>query len=148
MRRTIKRGIRLKGLKTSGRWPSGNVRYYYRNAKTAIPMQDAKPDSTTFLAAYAAAAAGTQTKVAGKVQHRTGTIGAGIRAFLASDDFLRRAASTRSRWKNFTEEFEDFFGKAKLDDLRRRTSANISPNSAHTLQTIVCAFGALWANGG
>jgi integrase len=152
MRRIIQRGIRLKGLKTSGRWPSGNVRYYYRNAKPAIPMPDAPPDSPTFLAAYAAAAAGAPTKVGGKVQHRTGTIGAGIRAFLASDDFLRRAASTRSRWKNFAEEFEDFFGKAKLDDLRaphiRKYLAKFGPHPANNRLRVWRAMGKWWVDAG
>lgn len=100
----------MKGLKPSGRWPSGNVRYYYRLTTPATPMPDAAPDSPKFLRAYADAEDGKPTKVRGRIQHRTGTIGAAIRAFLASDDFMTRATSTRERWRSFAEEFEGFDG--------------------------------------
>lgn len=152
MRRTVQRGIKLKGLKSSGTWPSGNVRYYYRYAKPAIPLPDAAPNSPVFLAAYAAAAAGEPTKVRAKIQHRTGTIGAGIRAFLASDDYLARATSTRSRWKNFAEEFESFFAKAKLEDLRsqhiRKYLARFTPHPANNRLRVWRAMGRWWVDAG
>lgn len=148
MRRTVQRGIRLNGLKASGLWPSGNVRYYYRNARPVIPLPDAKPDSPVFLAAYAAAAAGEPTVQRGKVTHRTGTIGAGMRAYLASDDYLSRAASTRSRWMNFIEEFENFFQKAKLADLRtqhiRKYLSKFGPHPANNRLRVWRTMGKWW----
>lgn len=151
MRQPI-RGIRLKGLKPSGRWPSGNVRYYYRYASPAIPMPDAAPDSPEFLRAYADAEAGRPIKVKGRVQHRTGTIGAAIRAFLASDDFKTRATSTRERWRSFAEEFEGFFATAKLADLEprhiRRYLSKFDPHPANNRLKLWRAMGRWWVDDG
>lgn len=142
----------MKGLKPSGHWPSGNVRYYYRHTTPATPMPDAPPDSPQFLAAYAAAAAGKPVKVRGKVQHRTGTIGAGIRAFLASDSYMTRAASTRARWRSFAEEFEAFFQTAKLADLEprhiRRYLSKYDPHPANNRLKLWRAMGRWWVDSG
>jgi site-specific recombinase XerD len=115
-------------------------------------MPDAPKDSPEFLSAYAAAAAGHPTKRKGKVQHRTGTIGAGIRAFLASDAFMTRATSTRARWKSFAEEFEDFFAAAKLTDLRpahiRKYLARFGPHPANNRLKVWRAMGRWWVDAG
>lgn len=151
MRSTV-RGIRLKGLKPSGRWPSGNVRYYYRHTSPATPMPDAPKDSPEFLKAYAEAAAGAPQKVRGRIQHRTGTIGAGIRAFLASDSYMTRAASTRARWRCFAEEFEGFFAAAKLADLRpqhiRKYLSRYGPHPANNRLKLWRAMGRWWVDAG
>ncbi|WP_428516346.1 tyrosine-type recombinase/integrase [Roseovarius sp.] len=142
----------MKGLKPSGRWPSGNVRYYYRHTTPATPMPDAPKDSPAFLKAYAEAAAGKPQKIRGKIQHRTGTIGAGIRAFLASDSYLGRAASTRARWRSFAEEFEEFFATARLTDLRpqhiRKYLARFGPHPANNRLKLWRAMGRWWVESG
>ncbi len=146
------RGIRLKGLKPSGRWPSGNVRYYYRHATPATPMPDAPKDSPAFLRAYADAAAGKPAKVRGKIRHRTGTIGAGIRAFLASDAFMARATSTRAQWRRAAEEFEGFFAAARLEDLQpkhiRKYLAQFGPQPANNRLKVWKAMGRWWVDSG
>lgn len=152
MRQAIRGKIRLKGLKPSGRWPSGNVRYYYRHAKPAIPMPDAPKDSPTFLKAYAAAVEGQPVKVRGTTRHRTGTIGAGIAAFIASDSFLTRAASTRERWRSFAAEFSDFFAAAQLVDLEprhiRQYLAKFGPHPANNRLKLWRALGRWWVDSG
>lgn len=146
------RGIRLKGLKPSGRWPSGNVRYYYRNTTPATPMPDAPKDSPAFLRAYSDAAAGKPAKVRGKVQHRTGTIGAAIRAFLASDAFLARAPSTRAQWRRHAEELETFFAKAAIHDLEpkhiRKYLSKFDPHPANNRLKVWRAMGRWWVDSG
>lgn len=142
----------MKGLKPSGRWPSGNVRYYYRHTTPAIPMPDAPKDSPEFLKAYADVAAGKPASVRGKVQHRTGTIGAGIRAFLASDSYMTRASSTRARWRSFAEEFEAFFAAARLGDLEPRHIrlylAKFDPHPANNRLKLWRALGRWWVDAG
>lgn len=152
MRSTFPGGVRLKGLKPSGKWPSGNVRYYYRHTSPATPMPDAPKDSPEFLKAYAAAVEGAPRKVRGKVQHRTGTIGAAIRAFLASDSYMTRASSTRARWRSFAEEFEAFFATARLADLRpqhiRRYLSQFNPHPANNRLKLWRAMGRWWVDTG
>ncbi len=128
------------------------MRYYYRYTTPATPMPDAPKDSPEFLRAYADAEEGRPTKVRGKIKHRTGTIGAGIRAFLASDSYLSRAASTRARWHSFAEEFEGFFATARLVDLRpkhiRRYLADYSPHPANNRLKLWRAMGRWWVDAG
>lgn len=152
MRRAVRGGIRLKGLKSSGRWPSGNVRYYYRHTTPATPMPDAAPDSPEFLRAYAAAAAGQPQKNRGRVQHRTGTIGAGVRAWLASDAFLARAAETRAGWRRIAEDIETRYGKGQLADLRakhiRQDIARLTPHPANKRLKCWRAMARWWVEAG
>lgn len=120
MRRHSRGSVRLKGLKVSGSFPSGNLRYYLRQKDAKdIPLPDASKDSAKFLKAYAFAFEG---KKAGspRIEHRTGTIGSAIRAFMASDHFLTRAPGTRSNWRRSLEEIEKVFAKAKMADLEPR----------------------------
>lgn len=142
----------MKGLKPSGRFPSGNTRYYYRLATPAIPMPDAPKDSPDFLKAYAAARDGNATTTRGRVTHRTGTIGAGIRAFLASDAYLTRATSTRARWTSFAEEIETRLGPAKLTDLEprhiRKYLAAFGPHAKNNRLKLWRALGRWWVDSG
>lgn len=152
MRRSVSGGIRLKGLNPSGRWPSGNVRYYYRLSTPATPMPDAPPDSPEFLAAYAKAASGAPAKVKGRVQHKTGTIGAAIRAFLASDAYMARATSTRASWRAMAEDIEALFGPALLRDLEprhiRKYLARLKPHPANNRLKLWRAMGRWWVQVG
>ncbi|PWE32743.1 hypothetical protein DDZ14_08325 [Maritimibacter sp. 55A14] len=121
MRRTVRGrlrgGITLKYLNASGRWPSGRVRYYYRPpGRKGVPLPDAEPDDPAFLAAYSAAAAGGDPPRS----VRTGSIGAAVRAFLASDAYLGRARSTRAVWRRLLDDISIRYGTARLADLEAR----------------------------
>lgn len=71
--------VRLKGLNASGRWPSGNVRYYYRPAgQKGIAMPDLPKDHPDFLAAYARARSATPMRSDKAVAH--GSLSAAILA--------------------------------------------------------------------
>jgi len=120
MRRHSRGSERLKGLKVSGSFPSGTPRYYLRqNDAKDIPLPDAPKDSPKFLKAYALALEGKKSGSA-RIEHRTGTIGSAIRAFMASDHFLTRATGTRATWRRFLDAFAGVFAKAKLSDLETR----------------------------
>jgi integrase len=151
MRRNLRRGIRLKGIKKSGRFPSGNPRCYYRGDEGLIPLPDCPMDDPTFLTAYAAARQGQRTDKPGP-QHRTGTIGAGIRAFLASDAFMARATSTRATWRRMAEDIEARYAKGKLDDLRpkhiRADLARLKPHPANNRLKLWRALGRWWVDAG
>lgn len=151
MRRDF-RGVRLKGLKPSGKWPSGNTRYYYRHTTPATPMPDAAKNSPEFLKAYAAAVNGEPVTNRGRVQHPTGTIGAGVRAFLASDSYMSRAASTRAVWRRMLEDIERRYKRAKLADLRsahiRKDLARLPPHPANNRLKVWRALGRWWVDAG
>lgn len=151
MRRPVRGGPRLKGLNPSGKFPSGNVRYYYRRSKPAIAMPDAAPDSPEFMQAYTDAMNGV-AKRSVKVSHRTGSIGAGIRAFLACDEYLGKASSTRASWRRFAEEAEEFFGKASMADLEpqyiRKYLAKFGPHPANNRLKLWRAMGKWWEDVG
>jgi len=131
MRQPIRGGIRLKGLKASGRFKSGNTRYYYR--ATGTPLPDAPKDSPDFLAAYAAAAKGEPLK-SPKATHKAGTIGAAVRGYLASDVFLSLANTTKAQRRRIVEQIEDKYGTGNLTDLQakhiRLDLAPMKPNPA------------------
>lgn len=88
--------VRLKGLSRSGTWPSGNPRLYLRRkGLPTVAMPDAPAHSPRFLAAYVAAHDGKEP-----VQKpRTGSIAAAVAAFIASDEYLSKAATTRAVWR-------------------------------------------------
>lgn len=128
------------------------MRYYYRYASPAIPMPDAPKESPAFLKAYAEAAAGMPVTKKGRVQHRTGTIGSAIRAFLASDAYLARATSTRAQWRKAAEDFEAFFGPARLADLEprhiRKYLSGFGPHPANNRLKLWRALGRWWVDSG
>jgi len=144
MRQDSRGVVRLKHLKVSGRFPSGNPRHYFRRQGAKdIPMPDAPKDSQEFLAAYVKATKG-EVANARQPNHQTGTIGAALRAFLASDHFLTRATSTRRSWRRFVEEFEKVFAKARLTDLQpkhiRLYLARYDPHPANNRLKVWRAF--------
>lgn len=126
----------MKGLKVSGRFPSGNPRHYFRTPTGSpdIPLPDAPKDSPEFLKAYAEAAEGKRVK-APYVHHKSGTIGAAIRAFMASDFYRTRADSTREGWRRTLADFEGKYAKARLSDLQpkhiRQDLSPLKPNPAN-----------------
>lgn len=134
MRRNIRAGIRLKYLGASGRWPSGNRRWYLRApGQKAIPMPNLPIDSPKFLAAYAAAMGGT--KPSPVVQHAGGSLGHAIRSYLASDDFMMLAPSTRLDRRRILEKIEAAYGRAQLAQIQprhiRTDLAKHQPNPAN-----------------
>lgn len=145
-------GIRLKYLMPNGRFPSGNTRYYYRRAGQRIPLPDFPADHPEFLAQYAAAAKSFGDRPGPGPQHRTGTIGAGIRAYLASDHYLSRAASTRAVWRRILERIEADYGEAMMADLRarhiRKDLAKLPPHPANNRLKAWRALGKWWVNSG
>lgn len=122
--------MRLRYLSQSGHWPSGNPRFYLRKpGQKAKPMPDAPTDSPAFLAAYAAAAG---LKAPPPTQHPTGTIGAAITAFLASDRYHAAAASTRAIWRRGLDDMRARYGGGKLDDLQaQHIRIDLARLSAH-----------------
>lgn len=143
MRRTIRGGqVRLKGLSQSGSFPSGNPRYYYRTTGLRVPMPDAPKDSARFLKAYTAARDGSaDTPVR---RHRSGTIAAAIDAFLASDVYQTRAASTRGSWRPKLRDISKKYGQGRTVDLRARhiraDLANFQPHPANNRLKVWRAF--------
>lgn len=148
MRRII-RGVRLKHLNASGRFPSGNVRYYYRpKGQKGIPLPDLPPDHPKFIAEYAALHGAKPERP----KPRTGTIAAGCRAYIASDVYLALAASTRAYTRRAVEDIEARYGLAPLDDLRprhiRQDLAPMGPHPANNRLKVWRALGRWWLDAG
>lgn len=116
MRRAVHgKGI-LKHLNASGRWPSGNVRYYYRpKGQKGVPLPDLPPSHPDFLSAYARAAG---LSVAPLPSPRGGSISAGIADYLKSDAFLSLSAGTRTRRRIMLDDIRGRYGTGLVRDLR------------------------------
>lgn len=132
MRRHLqRRGIRLKYLNQSGFWPSGNPRFYYRPpGRKGVPLPDLPADDPAFLAAYSKAAGARN-----KPKSRTGTLGAAVDAFLASDAFLSRATSTRGVWRRMLDDMTHRYGTADFTEIQTRNIrtdlARLGPHPAN-----------------
>lgn len=152
MRRTVRGGIRLKGLSQSGNWPSGNPRFYFRRkGEKPVGMPDAPKDSPQFLKAYTDAAAGIAPEGT-RATPRTGTIGAGVIAYRQSDHFLTIAPSTRERWRRMLEDIVTRYGAARLVDLEpkhiRKDLARLDPHPANNRLKVWRALGRWWVDAG
>jgi integrase len=150
MRRGIRGGVRLKHLNASGQYPSGNVRFYYRpKGAKGIALPDFPPENHKFLAAYAEAVNGVvlQTNT-----HSTGTIGAAIRAYLASDKYLSLAVSSRGVWRRQADDICFRYGKAKLVDLLpkhiRQDLARLDPHPANNRLRVWRSLCRWWVDAG
>lgn len=118
MRRTVST-VRLKYLSQSGHWPSGNPRFYLRMpGQPRVAMPDARVSDPAFLRAHADAMAGKLPIKAGT--WATGSIGAAIAAYLASDHYLTRAASTRAVWRRMLDDMAQRYGRGALAGLEQR----------------------------
>lgn len=136
MRRTIQRKVTLRNLKPVGHWPSGNVRYYVRvKGHKNRPMPDAPPESPAFLKAYADAIEAMKGQKSAGPKHGAGTIGFGCRSYLASQEFLNLAESTRAARRRFTEQIEKDYSTGLMEDLRarhiRQDLAQLDPHPAN-----------------
>lgn len=129
MRRGV-RTVKLKHLNRAGCFPSGNERLYYRpKGQKGAAMPDLPQDHPAFLAAYAAAAG---LSVAPMPAPRTGTIGAAVAAFLASDEYLMKSAGTRAHWRGALDRIRKDYGHAMLKDLAaKHIQADIAKMKPH-----------------
>lgn len=147
MRRIVRGGVRLKHLNRSGTFPSGNPRFYFRpKGKKGVPLPDLPSDHPEWHSAYSALlSAHDQRMPPPHVHHRTGSIGAGLRAYMASDHFLGLAPSTRGVWRRMIEDMEERYGRGTLADLLprhiRQDLAPLQPHPANNRLKVWRAFG-------
>ena len=148
MRRSLRCGLRLKYLVRIGHFRSGNPRMYFRRKGVKqIPMPDAPMDAPEFLTIYAACLSDTPVRVIAAI-HPTGTIGAGVRAYLASDIFLTLAPSTRVHWRAHIERIEAAYGTGRMADLLprhvRKDISAFGPNPANNRLKAWRSLGRFW----
>ena len=119
MRRNFRGGVRLKHLSQSGYFTSGNPRFYFRpKGQPGVSMPDAAVDSDEFLTAYVHAS-GLRPKPKPK-SFDEGSLGAGITVYLASENYLGMAFSSRERWRSRCDDIRLKYGLAKLEGLSAR----------------------------
>lgn len=110
-------------------------------------MPDLPQDHPTFLAAYAAAAGLTSPPMPAP---RTGTIGAAIAAFLASDEYLMKSAGTRAHWRGGCDRIRKDYGHALLKDLAAKhiqaDIAKMKPHPANNRLKVWRAACTWWAD--
>ncbi len=139
--------MRLKHLNRSGTRPSGNPRYYYRpKGRKGVRLPDLPTDHPAFLAAYAEAAGLTEPP---RPERPSGSLGAGIRAFRASDKYLSRAASTRARWCRMLDDIDTRYGHAVFANLRpKHIQADLAERGPHPANNRLKVWRALckWAS--
>lgn len=86
--------MKLRNLNPSGRFPSGNVRYYYRpKGEKGVPMPDLPPDDQRFLDAYSVASG---NKAPQNKRPRPGSIALAVPRYLKSEGFFDLAPGTRA----------------------------------------------------
>lgn len=150
MRRPIRNRIRLKHLNASGKWPSGNVRYYFRpKGLRAKPLPDLPPDDPRFLAEYIKLSGVTNLRT---TTPKSGTISASIHAYFKSDKYLSMAMSTRMLWRRQLHDIEDRYGKALIYDLRarhiRQDLARLEAHPANTRRKVWRSICRWWLDTG
>ncbi len=151
MRRIIRNGpIRLKHLNASGKWPSGNARYYYRpKGQKGIPLPDLDPQSDAFKEAYVAAARG---EIETKERVISGTIAAGINAYLSSDIHKSKADSTRALERRFSKEIVQRYGAGTMTTLKtqhiRIALSKFEAHPANNRLRLWRALGRFWVDRG
>ena len=151
MRRRVRnRAVRLKHLNASGKFPSGNTRYYYRpKGQKGIPLPDFAPDSVEFKEAYIEAVKGRRV-VPGKAA--SGSIEAGVQAYLASDIHLGKAPSTRALEKRFGQEIAAKYGHGILTTLKpvhiRKALSEFDAHPANNRLRLWRAMGRFWVDRG
>lgn len=123
--------VRLAYLDAIGRFKSGNIRYYYRIKGRRVAMPDLPPNHSEFIAAYAAARGSIPIPTP---KHPSGTIGAGVSAYLASDVYLALAFSTRAQRRRIASHISESRGAGTLETLEprhiRKDLAEFTPGPA------------------
>ncbi|SMR82061.1 Site-specific recombinase XerD [Aliiroseovarius halocynthiae] len=120
----------MKHLNPSGRFPSGNVRYYYRpKGQKGIAMPDLPPDDQRFLDAYMAASGG---EVPSNPRPRQGSLALAVPRYLASDSFAALSDGTRASRRRILDEIRQNHGKGLVRDLRtKHVEAALGKFSGH-----------------
>lgn len=152
MRRTVRGGVRLKGLSQSGHWPSGNPRFYLRRpGEKPMPMPDAPKDSPKFIKAWSDAMEG-KAVLSPRRKPASGTIGAGVLAYLASDHFLALAPNTRGARRSLLDAIYAKYGRGLMADLEprhiRQDLAPLDPHPANNRLKVWRALGRYWVDAG
>ncbi len=134
-------------LNASGRFPSGNVRYYYRpKGHKGIPMPDLPPDDQRFLDAYGAASGG---KTPTGLRPRPGSLALAVLRYLASDSFAALSNETRSSRRRMLDEIRRNHGKGLVRELRTKhvesTLKKFSGHARNNRLKVWRAFGK-WLN--
>jgi len=122
--------VKLAHLNKSGVWPSGNPRLYFRpKGQKGLALPDLPVGDPNFLAAYAKAAGLSKPP---RAEHRTGTLGAAIGAFSASDHYLSRAQSTRMQWRRILGKIGEKYGHVAFAPLNaQHIRADLAPLDPH-----------------
>lgn len=121
----------MKHLNPSGRFPSGNVRYYYRpKGQKGIRMPDLPPDHPDFLGAYAEAA-GSPKPV--RARAGSGSLALAVEGYLKSDVFLvGLAEGTRAVRRRMLDEIRERYGHGRVIDLQtKHIEADLSRFAGH-----------------
>ncbi len=112
------RTVKLKYLSQSGVFPSGNARLYYkRPGQKAAPMPDLSPDHPKFLEAYAVACGLRDLPMPAA---RSGTIAAGVAAYLVSAEYLSTSMGTKAHRRSALDRIRKAYGHCKMTDLGAR----------------------------
>lgn len=134
MRRSVKKGVRLKGIKVVTK-PNGK-RYIYHRA-TMTPLPDLPENHPEFIAKFAAAEAAPRQR---KGKHKADTIGALIVEFLRSDDFATRKESTRASWRRRLDRMSERYGSGLVRDITtphlEKWLGRLTPGAARTERTV------------
>lgn len=145
----MRRTLRLKYLNRVGEFRSGNPRYYFRRPgeKKGIAMPDLPQDHPDFLAKWSKLA-----KEKPQERQRTGSIGAGVEAFLASDKYLNLAKSTRATWRRALESIKEKYAAGPMRDLRsrhiRQDLAKLAPHPANARLKVWRGLCRWWVDAG
>ncbi|MHC9235035.1 tyrosine-type recombinase/integrase [Pseudooceanicola sp. 502str34] len=127
----------MKHLNRSGSFPSGNARYYFRpKGKSGTPLPDLPTDHPQWVAAYSTLLQEHEGRAPSPhATHRTGSIGAALRAYLASDAFLCLGEKTRQTRRRSIEDMERRYSRGDLEELRsrhiRQDLARLDPHPAN-----------------
>lgn len=115
MRRNIRAGVRLKYLSRSGKFPSGNDRWYFRpHGEKGIAMPDLPIENPRFIARHAELMLERGQKPSPHVMCVKGSLSWAIREYLASEEFLSLAPLTRENRRRIYEKMEASYGLAKV----------------------------------
>lgn len=148
MRRAVRGSttVRLRLTFVSGSWPSGNPRMYVRRkGQKNTPLPDLPPQDPRFLAAYAAILGGDAPV---KQPVISGTIAAGIIAFMRSDKYLGVSENTRRVWRRGLDDMRSRYGAGRAAHLTarhiRQDLDRLTPNPANQRLKIWRALCAWW----
>lgn len=122
---------RMKHLNPSGRFASGNVRFYYRpKGQKGIAMPDLPPDHPRFLEAYARI---SDDPGPIRASATSGSLALAVEGYLKSDTFLvGLSKSTRAVRRRMLDEIRERYGQCRVADLQtKHVEADLSRFSGH-----------------